>query len=185
MPTRRWRCWCDCSVRRFHFPRMRVGQALIFPGDGGGHVHGAPGVFHSSAWATLGERQSFDVRELMVPHAVPASDQPASDASDCVAHSMSEAQERVEQQVSEWQMQLQLIARVPGDSTRSMPATQGPVTSTDALQGMHSDAPICNPHAHPFTGPSDFTNVVRSEHRWPKPHGSPFRPSSDPTMGSE
>ena len=40
---------------------MRVGEAVVFPGDGGG---GARGIFHASAWPTSGARASFDSREI-------------------------------------------------------------------------------------------------------------------------
>ena len=54
----------------YYFPNLRCGQAVVFPGDGGGHRNGQPGVFHCSAWASSLTRQSFDVRELLVPLAV-------------------------------------------------------------------------------------------------------------------
>lgn len=65
-----------------HWPRLARGQALIFPGDGGGHLRGGLGIFHGSAWATEGTRQSFDVRELLVPPPPP----PPPQLPSCVAH---------------------------------------------------------------------------------------------------
>ena len=49
----------------YFFEGMTVGEAIIFPADGG-RADGS-GVFHASAWATDGTRESFDVREFVEP----------------------------------------------------------------------------------------------------------------------
>lgn len=51
----------SADVAWYFFGGMRVGEAVIFPGDGGG---GERGIFHASAWPTSGARASFDSREI-------------------------------------------------------------------------------------------------------------------------
>jgi len=86
----------------YHWPRLAVGQALIFPGDGGGHRPEGVGIFHCSAMASLGTRQSFDVRELLVPHG-------ASVDANGAHRIVEEAQARLARDIAEWETGLKEI----------------------------------------------------------------------------
>ena len=82
---------------------MQPGQALVFPGDGG--ASGSErALFHASAWVTLNERQSFDVRELVVDE--DEGDDAADGAARTVHRSLDELREaarlRHERDVAAW-----------------------------------------------------------------------------------
>ena len=83
----------------YYFPGLTVGDALIFPGDGGGHKPDSRGIFHCSEWASAGTRQSFDVRELLVPHGPRTSEA-------CAAEAVSRARDRLRREVAEWEARL-------------------------------------------------------------------------------
>ena len=94
----------------YHWPQLPVGRAIIFPGDGGGHCPGAPGIFHCSAWASLGTRLSFDVRELVVPH------RPGESSS--IEQAVQEARERLARHVTEWESGLQKLEKAAPHALR-------------------------------------------------------------------
>ena len=118
----------------YYFPHLCVGQALIFPGDGG-HGAGRPGIFHCSAWETCGTRQSFDVREFVRPTSVcEAADGDERRAEDAQAHQRAadQARELLARQWAEWEVALRdggdgcgAAAGEPGDTPACAPARVG------------------------------------------------------------
>lgn len=78
------------------FPRTSLGQAIIFPGDGG-RTDGC-GLFHGAAWEEGCERQSFDVREFVVPAA--PMEEGGSDAR-------APAEQRLAAETAAWQSELE------------------------------------------------------------------------------